>query len=208
MGTLYIMYRSTRIGTASWFALLVSLVILGNQTFADVLPPPKMPVLSKAPQRVVSTSLAGDEILIALLKEAGQLHRLKAVSALADQRDYSSVADQLGTIKHRAGRELESTLALKPDLVVLASYNRPEMISRFKAAKVPTFTLADFTSLEGIRSNIMALGKLLFLPKFGLELANRFQTKIDQLKKAGASKNPPKILNFSADHTLNGIVHR
>ena len=55
------------------------------------------------------------------------------------------------------GGDVEAALALRPDLVILATYNRPEAIRRFEQAKVPVFVLSDFASLDGVLAGLSAM---------------------------------------------------
>src|SRR4051812_26256730 len=84
--------------------------------------------VAAAPVRIASCSLASDETLLALLGPGTP--RLVAVSSLATDRRYSNIAGEIPkSLTGRCGTELESLLALKPDLAVLASYNRPELLA-------------------------------------------------------------------------------
>src|SRR4051794_12554739 len=110
--------------------------------------------------RIASCSLASDETLLDLAVKSGRPEELVAVSTLADDPRYSNVAGTLPkTLTGRCGAELESLLKLKPDLAILASYNKPELLQRLAATGVKTLTLGDFKSLDDIEANVLTVGK-------------------------------------------------
>ena len=125
------------------------------------------------PQRIVSTSLASDEFLIDALTKAGQISRLLAVSPLADDKNYSNVWQSAKQIKHRAGRNVESILALRPDLVILASYNHPDTIKRYKLAKIKTLNLSAFHTIADLIKNMRVISEAVGLEGHDKEFINR-----------------------------------
>ncbi len=164
-------------------------------------------VLEAPPQRIVSGSLASDEILLALFASSGQSGRLAAVSSLADDPRYSNVVAAAKTVKGRFGEGLETALALKPDLAVLASFNKPETIDRLEKAQVRCFVLGGFTTLDEIAANVTALGELTQLKKDAGAL-NAVFAKARMAAWAGAVRLPrrPKVLGYLGDAAGNGAL--
>ena len=75
--------------------------------------------------RIVSTSVAADEILWELLPPQ-ERHRVIAFSELANNGRYSalgSLTTKVPTVRSAA----DSILRLTPSLVILSHYNRPEL---------------------------------------------------------------------------------
>ncbi len=161
--------------------------------------------LINPPKRIASTSLAGDEILIELLSRQGQLPRLIAISSLSEDSNYSNITSEAKTIKGRAGNELENLLAQKPDLIVLASYNRPAMITRLDKANVPAFVLGGFNSFDDITNSIQKIGKLIGATKEAESLVGELsKTRKTLAATSRVHKKKVTILNFSETQTLNG----
>ncbi|HSY40593.1 MAG TPA: hypothetical protein VLA79_13725, partial [Polyangia bacterium] len=75
--------------------------------------------LSRPPRRIVSSYLAADEILAALVSP----ERLAAVSTFADDPAISSVAGFYPRALPRVRGEVEAILALEPDLICVAGYS-------------------------------------------------------------------------------------
>ncbi len=158
------------------------------------------------PQRIASGSLASDEILIELLKARGELSRLVAVSLFATDPSYSNVVgDVPKTLTGRVGGELESLLALKPDLAVVASYNKPEMVARLEGAKVRVVRLTEFRSLDDIEKNIETLGKAAGAEAEAHKMLADFRGVREGLRAAAAKHaRKPRVLDFSEDGTVSG----
>ena len=71
---------------------------------------------SEKPQRIVSLNVSADEILLDMVDSK----RLAALSLLADDPGICSAGDKVKSVKGRAqGSNLESVLAMQPDLVII-----------------------------------------------------------------------------------------
>jgi iron complex transport system substrate-binding protein len=170
-----------------------------------------------APSRIASTSLASDEILVRLLKEAGQLDRLVAVSTLVDNPVYSHVASTLDFNRARIGENLESIASLKPDLVVFASFNRPAITASLGQIAVKTCWLEKFTSLADIHRNILTLGAAAGVPETGRKIADEFLADLQAAERdtkilvgdgdtagtrKGDKRERPRVLSFDGSGTV------
>ena len=155
------------------------------------------------PQRVLSGSLASDEIAVELLGRAHSLGLLLAVSTLADDPLYSNIAPVPTSIKSRFGADLEGALALRPDLVILASFNKPETLERFKTAKVATLLLGEFRNFDDIEAHIVAIGTALHVEREAEALKQQMVADLAALKSP-APKNRPLVLDFHAGGTVSG----
>jgi iron complex transport system substrate-binding protein len=153
------------------------------------------PTLEASPQRIASCFVAADEMVIDLLSPTKELHRLIAVSTLAEDPRYSFAAPLPKTVTHRCGAELESLLAARPDLVILASFNRPELIDRLRQAKVAVHVLENFNGLDDVAANLKALGKLLGTNKAAARLAG----SVEATRNAMPTPAAPTLLSLSSD---------
>ncbi len=132
-------------GDRSWPRTLVERFPDGKQA--------RQLVLAGPPQRIVSVTLATDEILWDLVEP----RRIAAFSELATT-DRSLIADQVGCVKHFVGADVESIIALEPDLCFLASYNRADTRSLLADSGVPVYVLRCLDSLADIRDNVRTVG--------------------------------------------------
>ncbi|MCB9496004.1 MAG: ABC transporter substrate-binding protein [Fibrobacteria bacterium] len=126
--------------------LLLSSLLLLSCRGGD-LPAPK-----SVPQRIVSVTITGDVLLEAMVDSS----RVLAVCKLADD---SGIHESAGLFpgKPRIGPDLERILLLRPDLVLLGSFNDPNFVHAIARTGVATEVLESPNSLDKIR---LFLGKV------------------------------------------------
>lgn len=114
--------------------------------------------VKKQPLRIASTTEGTDEILAALVPKK----RIVMVTSYATDPTYSNVASELkGIPQIQAGKaSAETIIAQKPDLVLLASYTSPGVVSQIRQAGIPSYEFNDFNSISDIERNILVVGKL------------------------------------------------
>lgn len=112
------------------------------------------------PERVVSTTLGSDHILLAL---AGP-ERILALTHFAADPAYSFVYEVAGKflpdhmVINTSGAG-ERLLTWRADLVVVASFSDASTIAHLRDAGIPVIVLQHFRSLDDVRSNIFLLGE-------------------------------------------------
>jgi iron complex transport system substrate-binding protein len=112
--------------------------------------------ISAPPQRIASVTLGSDEILLSLVGPK----RLVGVTYFARDPAISNIAGQLDDIPHTdLSGDPEYLISLDADLVILAAYNNPAALDQLLKAQVPVFVLAEFNTLDEIRTNIRLLGR-------------------------------------------------
>jgi iron complex transport system substrate-binding protein len=111
--------------------------------------------LEAPPRRIVSQTLATDEILFAL----GAQSRLVGVSSLAQDAAYSNVVAEAAASGVPSVNDAEQILRLTPDLVFVASYSRAEVVRLLGASGAPVYRFANFDRLEDIEANIRRVGE-------------------------------------------------
>lgn len=139
-------------------------------------------VLSVPPKRIVSVSLATDEILVNLVER----ERIAALSTFAPKPG-SLIRDRVQGIPKFVDADVETIIALEPDLCFLASYNRAETRSILIDSGVPVFVFHRFDSLDDIRTNIRTVGQAV-----GAEgKADQLISQMDQKIRRVNEKLPP-----------------
>jgi iron complex transport system substrate-binding protein len=134
------------------------------------------PSSSPKPQRIVSQSLATDEVLLAL--PLGD--RLLAVSGLVDDPRYSLVLGEASAVPRRVLRSAEEILALRPDVVFVASYTTSETVDQLRRAGAPVLQLVDFDTLDDVRANIRAIGLAVGEASGAEELVLELDRRVDR----------------------------
>ena len=181
------------------FALLLFLIV--NCTKSKNIE--KKNLANKAPQRIISASLGSDEILWELLQN--KKNRILALSILADHPSYSHIREQVTQLKARVDGNIESFLGLQPDLVILTSYNKPNLASQLNILGVKTKVLKNFTQIQDIKDHILQIGKLIAEEKPAKKLLLKFAEKIKNMHNCLLKcKKKFKIIALSSDRSLAG----
>lgn len=151
-------------------------------------------LIQDPPQRIVSQTLGTDEILLSICSP----QRLAAVSALANNRDYSNVAGAVSEFSLTQVEGVEQILRLDPDLIFVASYSRAEMVDLLGAAGAPVFVFASFNRIDDIKSNIRTVGKAIGEDARAEEQIKQMERRIDHAKgKIPAGTTPPRVMSFT-----------
>ncbi|MGD9587811.1 MAG: ABC transporter substrate-binding protein [Pyrinomonadaceae bacterium] len=155
-------------------------------------------VIPEPPKRIVSQTLATDEILLTICST----ERIFAVSELADDPNYSNVVELANAIPERTTKGAEHILQLEPDLIFVASYSRAEMVELLKASRAPVFRFANFTAFEEIKANIRTVG---YATGCDAE-AEKLVTKMEQDLSALAARvplmeRPLRVMSYGGGYT-------
>lgn len=183
----------SRMPLASLFIIAIS---FGSQTIAAAS-------TVTGPGPIVSGSLASDEILVELFKD--QNPEQIVLSPMADNPAFSNIIEAAKKIPRRWHNSAESLVALKPQLVILASYNNPTLKARLNQAKIPFIELAKFERLRDIRENIALIGKAVRQEKTSEQLLNHFDAALISFQKKIAINTPrPTMISYSTSQTPGG----
>lgn len=151
--------------------------------------------------KVVSGFVGADEILVDLLKEEPE--KILALSPLSQDQRYSAIFQEAHRWPKPFGQELEGLVSLKPDLVVVAQFSRPEWLRKLDQAGIKSFLLGSFTSLEDIETNILTLGFLTGKQTEAKGLVNDMNQQLSTLKKT-CRLAQQRVVSFSGDGTVYG----
>ena len=119
------------------------------------------------------------------------------------------MAGTFDATRARIGDNLESIAALKPDLVVFASFNRPAVSSALGRMAARTCWVENFSSLADIHRNTLLIGDAIGQPGPARKVADEFLDGIQAAQRAtnlftaqrGVSK-PPRVLSFDGSGTV------
>jgi iron complex transport system substrate-binding protein len=157
------------------------------------------PLLAQKPQRIVSQTLATDEVLLAICPP----ERIAALSPLATDSSYSNVteiAEKLGRSVHN----LEQLLTLQPDLVLVAHYNRAELLTLLQQVQIPTLKLSRFSQLQDIQENIRSIGQAIGEETRATELLEQMNTALTKLQTQIPKGVPPRVISYSLEGLTAG----
>lgn len=157
-------------------------------------------VLGRPPARVISLTLAGDEMLASLL----DVERVAGVTPLVDDPSYSGVAGAYPASTPRVGASAERLLALGPDLVVVSGYSHPATVRALVGAGAPVLRLPSGRSLDEVREALVLLSAAV-----GAEdRASATLARFDEARASLAARRPraprPRALFLAAGGFTHG----
>lgn len=158
-----------------------------------------------APNRIVSMSLASDEILLDLMPACGGIGRIVALSKMVDDPKSSNVIERARLIPGRVHSDIENIIKYKPDLVIAASFNRQEVLEGLKNRAIKTFTLNEFSTVEDIAGNILKIGTITGCKVPSEKLREALLRRVSSASQQSKTQSrKPTILNYSSELTIMG----
>lgn len=151
------------------------------------------------PRRIVSLTLATDEILAELVP----MERIAGVTYLVDDPGISNVNGRYPEhIPRLHDTNPEIVIGLDPDLVCVASYNSADFVSLLESAGLTVHRNDDFHTMDQIERAIEKLGKAVGETQRAQQLIEQLQarrrTLAAQLQEV---KHRPRVLFWSGGFT-------
>jgi len=148
--------------------------------------------LEKPPQRILSATLTTDHILSELV----DAERLVAVSQYVDYPSLSMITDFYDKSISRTQGEIESMLALQPDLVFVASYSNPETVRYLLRSGIVIVRLSEFTSFEDIFNNIRIVAAVTDSLAQAEQVIQRVKKRITAITTQTQNRAKPRVLYY------------
>jgi len=143
------------------------------------------------PRRVVSHTVGTDDLLLALA-DPGQI---AALSHLSQDARFSPRVKDTAAYPTLRDSEAESILRFKPDLVLVTSYSRPEVITLLTRAKVPLLRFDRFESLDDAFANLRTLGQRLGQEARAEVVIRETQARVADLQRRLQGVKPVRALS-------------
>ena len=165
------------------------------------------------PQRIVSMTLAGDEILLALIPT----DRILGLTWLADDPHYSHSVETARRVRHKVNANAEQVIALRPDLVIVSAsaYTGVTARSLLRASGIPLCEIARQESFAGVQRNILAVGRAVDALPQARRLIATMDRRLHAVRERVAGAPRPRTLyyfpgGFTAGQgtTLNEMIVR
>ena len=151
-----------RLGSV-WLALILFAFAFGTEAGAQT-----------KPSRIVSTTLATDEIVAALVEPS----RIVAVSQYAANPQISNIADVARKINVIADRDAERIVRLQPDIILSTRYTKTDLNFLMQQTRIPYVELSRFETMADIESNIRTIGKAVHEEHRADELIGEMRRKV------------------------------
>jgi iron complex transport system substrate-binding protein len=147
--------------------------------------------LAQPPRRIVSVTLATDEILLALVAKG----RIAAVTSLAADPSVSNVVGQVLDIPMKLDQiNAEVILSLKPDLVFVADWSDASSVKQLRSAGLTVYQIKTPVTVKEIQARIVSIGALV-----GEEAAAR---KLNQWMDGRIAAVSAKVAGLAPDKRL------
>ncbi len=153
--------------------------------------------IAAPPVRIVSGTILSDSVLLAICPS----ERVQAMHRLSTDRRFSTVAAEAERFPRLHDGDPERILAARPDLVFIASFSRPETQALLAQAKVAVVRIDEFASVEGIVSNLRAIGYVLGLDAGAEGLVEELQDSLAIVAKGRAARAAWNVLLWSDGQT-------
>lgn len=168
-------------------------------------------LLPAPPQRIVSTILSGDEMLLELIEPA----RLVAVTPYIDTPGMSNSVGAVPRAVQRLQANAEAVIALQPDLALVATYSRSEEVQMLVAAGIPLLRLSAFASFHEVMDNLRLLGAAVGAEARAARLITQMQQRLLEVERRVQGRPRPRVLYYAlgghsvgADTLIDDIITR
>ena len=193
-----------------WLAgvLLLTAFVYREHVVHGQVSPPVFP-----PRRVVSMTLAGDEILLALIPTG----RILGLTWLVDDPRYSHSVGTARQVRHKVSANAEQVIALRPDLVIVSASAYTGVTARglLRASGIPLCEIARHESFAGVQRNVLAVGRSVGALPQARRLITTMDRRLRAVQERVARAPHPRTLyyfpgGFTAGHgtTLNEMISR
>ena len=151
-------------------------------------------LIKKKPLRIIPHAVGVAEILWAICPR----ERLVAFNEFAADPDSSFIADgvrERGPIFR--SKQTELVIGYRPDLVFTVFYSSADFKEKLKQAKIPSFDLGYFGTIESIKEQILLMGDIIGEEGNALALVRLIDTKIRELQaKLPPRDHPVRVLYY------------
>jgi iron complex transport system substrate-binding protein len=151
--------------------------------------------LPQKPARIVSVTLATDEILLALVEPS----RLLGVTYLAVDERIAHMTQEAAAVPHKVRADPEQIISLQPDLVFVASYLRGEFIRLLEAAGIVLFQFHEYDSIAEVEKNIRVIGQVVGEEARAEALVTTMETRLQALtERLRPISRRPRVLYWGS----------
>jgi iron complex transport system substrate-binding protein len=150
--------------------------------------------------RVVSQTVGTDELLLAIADPA----QVAALSHIATDPRFSAVAAQARRFPQLSGKDAEDVVRYRPDLVLVSSYTRPELVAQLRKAGLRVLSFDRFNTLDDAYHNLRLLGREPGREAQAEALVAACRARVADLARRLAGVKPVRVLAPSSYGFLGG----
>ncbi|MGN0954495.1 ABC transporter substrate-binding protein [Dialister sp.] len=139
------------------------------------------------PARIVSLTYGTDEILLGLVDTS----RVAALSKYAGNPDISFVTEEeKEAVGHTVDLNVESIMALKPDLVIASTAVSPQVVSLLRQSGVPVYVSLVASNWNEMEEKVRGVAKAVNEEAAGESMVQEMETKRAKLEKKLSAIGP------------------
>jgi iron complex transport system substrate-binding protein len=120
--------------------------------------------------------------------------RLAGVTYLVDEPTISNIIGMVPPSVPRITAEIETLLALQPDLVLVAGYTRAETVRLLVAANIPVVRFHLYASFQGVMDNLRTLGAAVGEESKAERLIEDMRRRIEAVTNRVGGRPRPRVL--------------
>ena len=150
--------------------------------------------ISKQPHHIASTTEGTDEILSALVPKSD----IAMVTQYATQPNFSNITSFAKGIPDIGDANAEQIIAVHPDLVLLASYTKPGIVTQIEQAGISAYEFADFNSISDIEKNIKIVGKMVGNETKADKIVQSMNTQLKDIADSVKGQKKLSVLDYSS----------
>ena len=150
-------------------------------------------VIEVRPQRIASGTLFTDVILSAICEES----RIAALHQVSKNPRFSPIAARSSSFPHHLGSDPETILAVKPDLVFLASFSDKRLDGLLSSAHRQVVRLHNLNSIDGVRDSIRAVGYIVGVDQPAEALIEKMDSRLEAVAAASAPRAKWRVLSWA-----------
>ncbi len=155
------------------------------------------PVASEKPQRIVSTNLCTDQLLLQMVEP----ERILSLSYLSRDRRTSAMAQEALHFPINHGQS-EEIIALKPDLVLAGTFSGRDTSGILRKLGYSVVDFAPANTFDGIRENIRKLGDAVGRPERAAEMIAEIDAALAAVPQYGGAR--PLYTDYEANGWVSG----
>ena len=138
---------------------------------------------SKTYSKIVADNIFSSEILYHLGKKAHR--KVIGIPKIADDARYSVYTNVWPKDVKRISRAGEEVMALKPDLVITATFHSIDYRHLLQRFNIDYLFLRPFEGFNAYRKNVSLIAEATNSQSEGQKLLNRFESRLAKIKKRG-----------------------
>lgn len=133
----------------------------------------------KKPQRIVTLTLAADEILLSLVP----LERIAALTYLVDDPGISNVTQEAKGIGRRVKAHPEEIIALQPDVLIIADWQPVELIQTIREAGIAVYVYKTPKTIIEVQQVVQEIAQVVGEEEAGRKLVGQMEEQLANLAR-------------------------